>query len=134
MTQQIRLKLPPTASDNVVLLNVRLNDQTLVRMIVDTGAKYTIITPEVARRLAIEVDNSRMVAVTTATKSQAVTLTELQQVDIHGLVVQGIEAASMSLPSALGVEGLLGISFLRHCRMVLDIPHDLLEFTLESVE
>lgn len=48
MTQQIRLSLPQWAVDNVVLLNVRLNDRTLIRMMLDTGAKYTIITPDVA--------------------------------------------------------------------------------------
>lgn len=53
MTQQIRLKLPHWSKNNVVLVNVRLNEQTLVRMLLDTGAKYTIITPEVARRLGL---------------------------------------------------------------------------------
>lgn len=130
MTQPIRLKLPRRSSDNVVLLNVRLNDQTLVRMMLDTGAKYTIITPEVARRLQIEMDNLRSVPVTTATQLQTVRLTELDQVDIHGLLVNEVETAIMSLPSGLGVEGLLGISFLRHCRMVLDIPNYLLEFEI----
>ncbi len=39
MTQQIRLSLPQWAVDNVVLLNVRLNDRTLIWMLLDTGAK-----------------------------------------------------------------------------------------------
>lgn len=131
MTQQIRLKLPQWSKTNVVLINVRLNEQTLVRMLLDTGAKYTIITPEVARRLELNLENARTVPVATASRVQSASLVTLQQVDLHGLVVQDIDTVVMGLPSALGVEGLLGISFLLHCRMLLDFPNRLLEFTVE---
>ena len=97
MTQQIRLKLPPSSNNNVVLLNVRLNDKTLVRMLLDSGAKYAIITPEVARRLAIEVTDLRTVAVTTATQLQSVGLTELEQVDIHRFLAQSLQISNFSI-------------------------------------
>jgi predicted aspartyl protease len=52
---QIRLSLPQAALDNVIVLNVRLNGRTLVPMLLDTGAKYTVITSNVARRLEIDI-------------------------------------------------------------------------------
>lgn len=132
MTQQIRLKLPRWSSNNVVLVNVRLNEHTVVRMLLDTGAKYTIITPEVAQRLTLDLDNARSVPVTTATQLQSARLVKLEQMDVYGLVIKDVESAIMNLPNTLGVDGLLGISFLQHCRMILDFPNHLLEFSIEQ--
>ena len=127
MTQRIRLSLPQWAINNVVLLNVRLNGDTLVRMLLDTGAKYTIITPELARRLSLNLRGTRRVPVTTATQIEMAALTTVDRIDIHGLVLQDVEIAVMNLPAALGVEGLLGMSFLKRCRLVLDAPNRSLE-------
>jgi|AntAceMinimDraft_14_1070370.scaffolds.fasta_scaffold12425_2 clan AA aspartic protease (TIGR02281 family) len=127
MTQQIRLSLPQWAIDNVVLLNVRLNDRTLIRMILDTGAKYTVITPDVARRLGLDLQGARRVPVTTATQLEMAALTTVDQIDVQGLVLRDVETAVINLPTALGVEGLLGMSFLRKCRMLLDVPNRLFE-------
>jgi len=88
MTQQIRLKLPRWSSNNVVLVNVRLNEHTLVHMLLDTGAKYTIITPEVAYRLTLDLDNARSVPVTTATQLQSARLVNLEQMDVYGLIIR----------------------------------------------
>lgn len=130
MTQQIRLSLPQWAIDNVILLNVRLNDRTLIRMMLDTGAKYTIITPNVAARLELDLQQARRVPVTTATQLETAALTQISQIDIEELVVRDVQAAVLPLPTALGIDGLLGMSFLRHCRMVLDGPNQSLEFEI----
>jgi len=131
MTQQIRLSLPQWAVDNVILLNVRLNERTLNRMTLGTGSKYTIITPDVARRLNVDLQKARRIPVTTATQLEMTALTAINRVDVHGLALQDIETAVMNLPAVLGVEGLLGMSFLRRCRMVLDVPNRLLELATE---
>lgn len=67
---------------------------------------------------------------TTATRLEMATLTTVGQVDVYGLVLRNIEIAVMNLPAALGVEGLLGMSFLRRCRMVLDAPNRSLELEI----
>jgi len=128
--QKISLKLPQWATENVILLNVRLNDRTLVRMMLDTGAKYTVITPEIARRLALDLEEARRVPVVTASQLQFAPLIPLGQVDVYGLMLERIETAILDLPPALGVEGLLGMSFLRRCRLVLDVPKQALELSL----
>jgi predicted aspartyl protease len=127
MTQKIHLSLPQWAIDNVVLLNVRLNDRIMVRMMLDTGAKYTIITPDVDRQLNLELQGARQVPVTTATRLEMAPLILVDQVDVYGLVLKQVETAVMDLPVALGVDGLLGMSFLKRCRLVLDTPKQALE-------
>lgn len=129
MTPTIHLKLPQWAVDNVVLVNVRLDDTLLTPMILDTGAKYTVITPQIAKRLRIELANARRIPVFTATRLESVPLITMGQIDVHGLIVEDIEAAVMLLPAGLGVGGLLGMSFLKHCRMILDIPGRVLELS-----
>jgi len=130
MIQKISLKLPQWAVENVILLNVRLNDKTLMRMMLDTGSKYTVITPNMARRLALELEDARRIPVVTASRLDFAPLIPLAQVDVYGLVLQHVEAAILDLPPALGVEGLLGMSFLRRCRLVLDVPRQVLELSL----
>jgi predicted aspartyl protease len=127
MTQKIHLSLPQWAIDNVVLLNVRLNDRIMVRMMLDTGAKYTIITPDVDRQLNLGLQGARQVPVTTATRLEMAPLILVDQVDVYGLVLKQVETAVMDLPVALGVDGLLGMSFLKRCRLVLDTPKQALE-------
>ncbi|MBI5652375.1 MAG: clan AA aspartic protease [Chloroflexi bacterium] len=127
MTQQIRLTLPQWATDNVVLVNVRLNEHTTIRMLLDTGAKYTIITPAVATRLGAVMESAPRVSVTTATQREVVSLINVDQVDLHGLLLRDVECAVLNLPDVLGVDGLLGMSFLKRCRLVLDIPNRRLE-------
>lgn len=87
MIEKINLKLPQWAIENVILLNVRLNDRTLVRMMLDTGARYTVITPNIAERLALELEDARRIPVATASRVESVPLTPLAQVDVYGLVV-----------------------------------------------
>jgi len=127
MTQQIHLSLPQWAIDNVVLLNVRLNKRTMVRMMLDTGAKYTIVTPEVASRLGLDLLPARRIPVTTATQIEMTTVVAVDQVDVHGVILSQVEVAILALPPTLGVDGLLGMSFLKRCRLLLDAPNRVLE-------
>ena len=46
---------------------------------------------------------------------------------VGGPVLRDVEVVVMSLPPALGVEGLLGMSLLKRCRLVLDAPRHSLE-------
>ena len=130
---QIRLSLPQAALDNVIVLNVRLNERTLIPMLLDTGAKYTVITSNVARRLEIDIETrGRNVSVVTASQLARVPLVSLDRVDVHGLALSHIEAVVTDLPAALGVEGLLGMSFLKQCRLLLDGPSHFLELSTEA--
>ena len=130
---QIRLSLPQAALDNVIVLNVRLNERTLIPMLLDTGAKYTVITSTVARRPEIDIQSrGRNVSVVTASQLTRVPLVSLDRVDVHGVTLPDIEAVVTDLPAALGVEGLLGMSFLKQCRLVLDGPSQYLEISTEA--
>ena len=130
---QIRLSLPQAALDNVIVLNVRLNERKLIPMLLDTGAKYTVITSNVARPLEVDIQSrGRNVSVVTASQLTRVPLVSLDQVDVHGVALPDIEAVVADLPAALGVEGLLGMSFLKQCRLVLDGPSQYLEISTEA--
>lgn len=130
--QQIHLTLSQWAVENVIVLNVRLNQRTMIQMMLDTGAKYTIITPEVARRLGMEALPTRRIPVTTATQLEMARLFVVDQMDVHGVILSSVETAVLALPSALGVDGLLGMSFLKRCRLVLDFPNRLFELSAEE--
>jgi len=96
-------------------------------MLLDTGAKYTVVTPDVARRLGLELEDTPRIPVATATRLEMAALATVDQIDVYGLVLRDVETAVLNVPAALGIEGLLGMSFLKRCRMVLDAPGRSLE-------
>ncbi len=125
---QIRLPLTWKVLENVIVLRVRLNGQTLIPMLLDTGAKYTVISSAVARRLGIDTQpQGRFVSVVTASHLTRLPLIQPGRVDLYGVQITGVDAVVTELPVALGVEGLLGMSFLRHCRLTIDGPEKWIE-------
>jgi predicted aspartyl protease len=82
--------------------------------------------------LNVHQSRGRNVSVVTASQLVRVPLVSLDRVDVHGLALPHIEAVVTDLPAALGVEGLLGMSFLKQCRLVLDGLSHFLELSTEA--
>jgi len=85
------------------------------------------VNPFNAGRRRDDGNAARQVPVTTATRLEMAPLILVDQVDVYGLVLKQVETAVMDLPVALGVDGLLGMFFLKRCRLVLDTPKQALE-------
>ena len=67
-----------------------------------------------------------------ASQLARVPLVLLARVDVHGVALPDVETVVADLPAALGVEGLLGMSFLKQCRLVLDGPSRSLDLSIEA--
>ena len=110
-----------------LIVNATLNDKVTVSLIVDTGASLTVLSQDVAKKLGIgpkaalgEID--AVVVDGRVVKAQAVLL---ESITVGKARVERSMAAI--LPSSeMKVDGLLGMSFLKHFVVQVDAKNDLL--------
>lgn len=101
------------------------------QMAVDTGASYSIIHPDLVYELDIDHTDSALVPITTAGGGVAYPKIEIQQMGTHQANVRDVEVLVGALPKELGIDGILGYSFLKHFVMTVNYPKQ--ELTLERV-
>jgi aspartyl protease family protein len=91
----------------------RINGE-VVRFLVDTGATDVAIPAALAQRLKLK--KGRQSVSRTANGDAATYTTQLDSVDLGGLVQYGVRASI--LPGMLGTEVLLGMSYLKHLELI----------------
>jgi clan AA aspartic protease (TIGR02281 family) len=105
------VKLLPQ-SDNTYVVPAIINKKHMATFLIDTGASYTVITPQMARQLGLHLtDENTSVPVTTANGTVNAPLVTLKQLSLGGLRVDNVEAVVADLGDAPQLSGLLGMSF-----------------------
>jgi len=117
----------------IVARRVEFHGPTGVReidMILDTGAVYTVIAWDVAKDIGYDpaVSLLRMPIVTANGVIEAPMIT-IDAIQVAELRVKNGEDICHDIPEIAGIEGLLGLSFLRHFRTVVDYTTGNLEIT-----
>jgi len=101
------------------MTNVLLNGRIERNLIVDSGASFILINPQIARELDITADeNTPLIPMATVSGYILVPLVTLKSVRVGKAEAQDVEAVVYALPS--GGDGLLGNSFLNRYRVTLD--------------
>ncbi len=101
------------------ITEVLLNERVKRHLVVDSGASFMLINPQIAKELDITVnENTPFIPMTTVSGYILVPLVTLKSVRIGKAQAENIEAVIYTLPS--GGDGLLGNSFLNKYRMTLD--------------
>lgn len=117
----------------IVVIAVELTSRTAgrsvtVNMLLDTGATYTAIPMRVAKGMGLSVDPGQTTPILTAKGSfERMPLVYLDRVQVMGLGSEDVEAVIINLPAKTGLDGLLGGSYLRDYRVLIDYPHGILE-------
>ena len=117
----------------IILRRVRLEGPTASRevdMILDTGAVYTAISWEVAKDLGYDPAGSpARVPIITANGIIEVPKLTVQRVVFRELIVEQIEVICHDIPELAEIEGLIGLSFLKHFRVLVNFKGGFLEIT-----
>ena len=97
-------------------------------LILDTGASHTILSPQVADDLGLLGDpESQLVTLKTAGGPVQAKVVRVDSIRIAEAEVQETYAAIYELPdSPPGIDGLLGLTFLRQFQVTLDTAKGLL--------
>jgi len=99
--------------------DVLLNGRMRRHLVVDSGASFMLISPEMAKELDIVVnENTPVIPMTTVSGYILTPLVTLKSVRVGKAEVEDVEAVVYALPS--GGDGLLGNSFLNKYRVTID--------------
>ena len=112
----------------VELINEVADRSVMANMLLDTGATYTAIPKRVAKGLGLSIDPKRKRRILTASGSfELVPWVKLDRVRVLGQSSEDVEAVIINLPSSTGLDGLLGGSYLKDYRVLIDYPQGILE-------
>jgi len=119
------ITVPLTKNGGSFVVHVMLNQERSAQLIVDTGASMTVLSTQVAIDLGIlGTTDNELLTVNTAGGSVQVNLNYLSSITVGTGQATHVAVAIHDLPDIPEpIEGLLGMSFLKHFLVTLDAEH-----------
>jgi clan AA aspartic protease (TIGR02281 family) len=121
----------------IVLRRVGIHGPSGVReidVILDTGAVYTVIAWDVAKDIGYDpAVSKRRTPIVTANGVIEVPLITVERIQVAELRAKAVDVVCLDIPEIAGIEGLLGLSFLRHFRTLIDYTTGVLEINAGEV-
>ncbi len=101
-----------------------------VRLLVDTGASFTIIAKPILENLGYNlISPSRYQIITTGKgKTPRSPVIAVSWFNCVGQVVKGFQVIGYNIPQELGVDGVVGIDFLHHFRAIISVGESRIYF------
>jgi clan AA aspartic protease (TIGR02281 family) len=124
---RLRLEIP------ITIRRVKVKGLTGFReidMVLDTGAVYTVVAWDVAKDIGYDpaISERRMPIITANGVIEAPLIT-VESINIKDLWTESVDVICHDIPEITGIEGLLGLSFLKHFRTLIDFNTMVLEIT-----
>lgn len=103
------------------ILQVTVNDRVKGRFLLDTGASHMVFSQAFASRLGLNLAGVKSIKSTLADgKTVDAKPVILRKVKVGNAVEENVEAVVLPAPPAQGIDGLLGMSFLKNYMIQLD--------------
>jgi clan AA aspartic protease (TIGR02281 family) len=116
-----KASIPFEKHGSVVIVSATLNGKTAVKLVLDTGASFTMISSATAKQLDIDAtQNTRTMPFQTANGMIQAPLVNLESIAVAGLELKNLTAAVHDAIPDTSVAGLLGLNFLTNFRMDID--------------
>jgi predicted aspartyl protease len=116
----------------VILVTALLeNDEevAVLRLALDTGANFSVLTPQVFENMNQNVPPEiERFTLATANGLVEAPLVEIGSLSALGVSRSGFQVAVHPLPDVLDIDGVLGLDFLRNHRLTLDFSAGEIEF------
>lgn len=119
------ISVPLTKSRGSLVVQVMLNQERSAQLIVDTGASMTVLSTQAAIDLGIlGTTDNELLTINTAGGSVQVNMNYLPSLTVGTAQVTNVAVVIHDLPDIPEhIEGLLGMSFLKHFLVTLDAEH-----------
>ena len=122
-----KASVPFEKRGQVVVVEVMLNNSVPARLVVDTGATYTMISAATAKELSIDPERApRTMPFQTANGVIQAPLTNLESVIVGGMEIKNLTTAIHDAVPSAQVAGLLGLNFLSNFRLDIDTEKGIL--------
>jgi aspartyl protease family protein len=116
-----KASVPFEKHGSVVIVQATLNGKAPVKLILDTGATFTMISSATAKQLDIDTNqNTRSMPFQTANGMIQAALINLDSISVAGLELKNLTAAVHDALPDPEVAGLLGLNFLTNFRLDID--------------
>ena len=100
----------------------------IIKMVLDTGATYTMLPWKIARVLGLKAEVSeRRIDIITASGVESVPLVNLKSIRLFDKKVSNIDVVIHDLPAKSYVDGLLGLNFLRNFELYINFKEGYFE-------
>ena len=94
----------------------------LVRLLVDTGASYTVLPTQILRRIGCNLDRpNQKKKIVTANGALDVPIVTVPWFNCLGIKRENYPVVGLDLPASSFTDGLLGMDFLRFVKAVIDV-------------
>ncbi len=123
--QEQDLSIPLKKIGGSFVVQVNLNEERTAQLIVDTGASMTVLSTAIAIDLGIlGTTDNELLTINTAGGSVQVNMNFLASLQVGTAEANHVAVAIHDLPDVPEqIEGLLGMSFLKHFLVTLDAAH-----------
>ena len=102
--------------------------KVVVDLIFDTGAAFTVLSWSVLKAIGYDPASvSERQEIITANGVIEVPKLQIAGITVGDMKVENLEVLSHDIPELVGIRGLLGLSFIRHFRTVIDFKQGCLE-------
>lgn len=115
-------------SNPVIVLDVSIKGKrtAVAKLVLDTGASCVVLRWKLIYAIGLTIDPRKTTQTTTATTVETVPEVTIPEISVLGKSAKNIEAIVKDLPPESHVDGLLGLSFLRHFIVMIDFPSGVL--------
>lgn len=122
------LRFNPTGDVIVTEVKLTASLATTARMVFDTGATFVMLPWKIATGIGLEIDPKRIIQTTTASTVESAPLVVIPKVSVLGEEIENVEALVKDLPPKAGVDGLLGMSFIKYFNVEINFEKGKLIF------
>jgi clan AA aspartic protease (TIGR02281 family) len=104
---------------NIMLVDVVLDNVLKTRLLVDTGATFTVISKAMAKQLALNLDHAAVIPLQSVSGLFMAPLTKVKSITVGEATAHDVEVVVHDIGSD-GTHGLLGMSFLDHFQVTIN--------------
>ena len=122
-------KTPFNPQNSVIIIDavIKAQKSAITHLVLDTGASTVVLGWRLTTAIGIVIDPKRVTHTTTASAVETVPQIVIPEINALGKTIKRVPAIVKDLPPESGVDGLLGLSFLRHFRLTIDFPAGILQ-------
>lgn len=122
--------IPLSRSGHHFIVDANPSGNRDIRLLIDTGASLTMLSPEVFQQPGIEYENTGRAGVfNTANGPVRAPVYILDSLTIGGWQVNRLKVGVLAMPGHEGIDGLLGMNFLKHFQFFIDQNEDQLRLS-----